>query len=275
MIEDILENYRRLCTRKGQFDIALNPGLFLIIVFCFGGMLGLFIYIKLENYALDIIRIYLSLGSLFLIEIIYLFIIQLYIFKKEQKSIIKELNSLIEKELNKSIKEEANKKLFEIKKIQFQKKYFFKPNPIEKIFDEIKFEEFLEISHINNSKKAKKSIEKIDKYLKDQNYFKEYIDVAFFGVLTIAVLNPIIEYIKSIFIPNTATEFNFANVILFFFSIAPFIVLPIFTNHIMHKINYSKNINEKRILFKLAEKLSNYDFNIDKLERYNNIEIDD
>ena len=27
MIEDILENYRRLCTRGGQFDIVLNFGL--------------------------------------------------------------------------------------------------------------------------------------------------------------------------------------------------------------------------------------------------------
>ena len=113
----------------------------------------------------------------------------------------------------------------------------------------------------------------IDKFLNDKNYFKEYIDIAFFGILAIAVLNPIIEYTQSIFIPNNATEFSWGNILLFFLSILPFIVLPLFTNHIMHKINYSKSIQNKKLLFKLIEKLSDYNFDYNELNRYINFKI--
>ena len=273
MIEDILENYRRLCTRVGQFDIVLNFGLILLVIFGFGGILGLFVFIKLDNYVNDIIRIYLSMGTLFLVEFIYLFIVEFYIFKREKKYIIKTLNLLIKKELDKSIKEKANRTIIDIKNINFRQKWLSKSNIIEKIYNEIKFKEFLEMSQINNLEKAKHSIEMIDKFLNDKNYFKEYIDIAFFGILAIAVLNPIIEYTQSIFIPNNATEFSWGNILLFFLSILPFIVLPLFTNHIMHKINYSKSIQNKKLLFKLIEKLSDYNFDYNELNRYINFKI--
>ena len=153
MIEDILENYRRLCTRVGQFDIVLNFGLILLVIFGFGGILGLFVFIKLENYVNDIIRIYLSMGTLFLVEFIYLFIVEFYIFKREKKYIIKTLNLLIKKELDKSIKEKANRTIIDIKNINFRQKWLSKSNIIEKIYNEIKFKEFLEISQINNLEK--------------------------------------------------------------------------------------------------------------------------
>ena len=38
MIEDILENYRRKCTRTGQFDFVLDTWLLIFIFFGIGGI---------------------------------------------------------------------------------------------------------------------------------------------------------------------------------------------------------------------------------------------
>ncbi len=43
----------------------------------------------------------------------------------------------------------------------------------------------------------------------------------------------------------------------------------------MHKMNYSKSIQDKKLLFKLTEKLSDYDFDTNELSRYIDFEIND
>ena len=260
-------NFRNNCTRVGQFDIALNTWLLMFIILGIGGCLGIFVFINLENIVPNIIRFYLSLLSLLIVEITYLSIIQLYIFIKEKKYILNVLNSYYQKEKNKKVKDI----LKTIKSLNFQWKYMIEVSLIEKLYNEIKFDEFLELSNINNSDISKKIIDRINIYLKEKNNFKEYIDIAFFGVVAIAILNPIIEYTQSIYIPNTANEFNWINISLFLFTILPFVIIPIFMNHLIHKVNYKKNMKDKKLLFHISEKLNNYDFTLSKIERYSNL----
>ena len=239
----------------------------MFIILGIGGCLGIFVFINLENIVPNIIRFYFSLLSLLIVEITYLSIIQLYIFIKEKKYILNVLNSYYQKEKNKKVKDI----LKTIKSLNFQWKYMIEVSLIEKLYNEIKFDEFLELSNINNSDISKKIIDRINIYLKEKNNFKEYIDIAFFGVVAIAILNPIVEYTQSIYIPNTANEFNWINISLFLFTILPFVIIPIFMNHLIHKVNYKKNMKDKKLLFHISEKLNNYDFTLSKIERYSNL----
>lgn len=76
----------------------------MFIILGIGGCLGIFVFINLENIVPNIIRFYLSLLSLLIVEITYLSIIQLYIFIKEKKYILNVLNSYYQKEKNKKSK---------------------------------------------------------------------------------------------------------------------------------------------------------------------------
>ena len=95
MIEDILENYRRKCTRTGQFDFVLDTGLLIFIFFGFGGILGICVFITLPEFIPFIFRLYLSLFIMILVGMIYIALIQFYILIEGKKFIIKKLDSLI------------------------------------------------------------------------------------------------------------------------------------------------------------------------------------
>ena len=69
MIEDILENYRRKCTRTGQFDFVLDTWLLIFIFFGIGGILGICVFITLPEFIPFIFRLYLSLFSMILVGI--------------------------------------------------------------------------------------------------------------------------------------------------------------------------------------------------------------
>lgn len=274
MIEDILENYRRKCTRTGQFDFVLDTWLLIFIFFGIGGILGICVFITLPEFIPFIFRLYLSLFIMISVGMIYIIIIQIYIFIKEKNFIIKKLDSLIEDELDESLNQKARDKRKIIKNLKFHWKYIIQSTQVEKLYNAIKFDEFLEIYQINNFEISNKTIDRIHDFLKEKNNFLEYIDNTFFGIIILAILNPIIEYTQSTFIPNTASEFSLGNIILFLLTIAPFIIIPILINQIIHHVNHSKNIRDKKLLYELSEKLLYYNFEINKLERYTKIRID-
>ena len=83
-----------------------------------------------------------------------------------------------------------------------------------------------------------------------------------------------VSYTHLTYIPSTASEFSFGNIILFLLTIAPFIIIPILINQIIRHVNHSKNIRDKKLLYELSEKLLYYNFEINKLERYTKIRID-
>ena len=274
MIEDILENYRRKCTRTGQFDFVLDTGLLIFIFFGIGGIIGICVFITLPEFIPSIFRLYLSLFIMILVGMIYIALIQFYIFIKEKNFIIKKLDSLIEDELDESLNQKARDKLEIIDSLKFQWKYIIQSTQVEKLYNAIKFDEFLEIFQINNFEISNKTIDRIHDFLKEKNNFLEYIDNAFFAIVILAILNPIIEYTQSTFIPNTASEFSLGNIILFLLTIAPFIIFPILINQIIRNVNHSKNIRDKKLLYELSEKLLYYNIEINKLERYTKIRID-
>ena len=274
MIEDILENYRRKCTRTGQFDFVLDTWLLIFIFFGIGGILGICVFITLPEFIPFIFRLYLSLFSMILVRMIYIALIQICIFITEKNFIIKKLDSLIEDELDESLSQEARDKRKIIKNLKFHWKYIIQSTQVEKLYNAIKFDEFLEIYQINNFEISNKTIDRIHDFLKEKNNFLEYIDNAFFGIVILAILNPIIEYTQSTYIPITASEFSFGNIILFLLTIAPYIIIPILINQIIRHVNHSKNIRDKKLLYELSEKLLYYNFEINKLERYTKIRID-
>ena len=92
MIEDILENYRRKCTRTGQFDFVLDTWLLIFIFFGIGGILGICVFITLPEFIPFIFRLYLSLFSMILVGMIYIALIQICIFITEKNFIIKNLS---------------------------------------------------------------------------------------------------------------------------------------------------------------------------------------
>lgn len=83
MLEDTISNYRRMCTRTGQFEIILNTWFLLIVIFGIGGMIGLTIFIKLGTLP-ELIRFYLSLLAIIVMEFIYFSIAQFHIFYKQK-----------------------------------------------------------------------------------------------------------------------------------------------------------------------------------------------
>lgn len=268
MIEDILEKYRNLCTHRGQFYIITSPYIFSILI-----IIALCIcYSLLNKFISPSINIYLSLGITFLIEMLYISISQFYIFKKEQKYIVNKLHSFIDSKLNKETKNKLNDKLTTINDMKFQKKYIFQSNPIDEIFYKLKYDEFLKISHINNSEKADKLIRSINKFLENKNYVKEYIDAAFFKIIAVMILQPIIEYLKLVYMSDT-TEVKWSHILMFILSIIPFIIIPISINYFIKKMNYSQTKKDKRMLFNISNNLSTYNFDIDEIDRYLDIEI--
>lgn len=266
MLEDIISNYRRLCTSTGQFDFVLNTWFILLVIFGIGGILGLEIFIKLDNIP-EIIRLYISLFMIFAVEFIYLSSVQVYIFYNQKFYIKKGFASLIENESNEQIKNAAQAKLKNIEEDCFKLQYIGKNNQIETIYNKMKFDKFLKISKIdsNNVESVK---ENIKEYIKDRKNFKDIIDTAFWGLIFLSIFTPIIDYISSIYIPSSSTELNTNALMTYLVSVTLFIFTAFFINYMIHKINKFKSLNEKRLYISLLEKLSDYTFDKNDIERY-------
>lgn len=266
MLEDIISNYRKLCTRTGQFDFILNTWVILITIFGMGGILALAVFIKLGDIP-ESIRFYVSFLVIPAVEIIYITIAQIYIYYKQKKYIKAELISHIKNERNEQIKIDAQIKLNHIKEDHFKLKYIISFDHIQILYNKMKFNEFLKRSKIN-SNNVELIKENIKEHIKDKNNFKEIIDIAFWGIIFLSAFNPIVEYIQSIYIPATSSVLDASALINYLVSVTGFIFIAFVINHMIHKINDSKNKSEKRLYLSLSEKLSDYNFNLNDLERY-------
>ena len=185
--------------------------------------------------------------SILIAELIYMFILGIYLFYYKKSYIIKKITLLIEELVNETCKIILIDNLNRIKKLRF--------------------DEFLEISKIDTPEKANDLKTKIYEYSKKERNFREYIDIAFLGVVIMAVLTPIIEYAQSVYIPNSLSSFNWENILIYLSTTFPIVAIPICINKFMHKYNNYNNISEKKKLLILSEKLNNYDFNISELEK--------
>lgn len=270
MVEDIIDLYRQKCIRNYQFRFAGNGITMILVCLILGSLITNAVFIIFEHLRLkvnDLGGYYILMFSILMAEFIYMFILGIYLFYYKKSYIIKKITLLIEELVNETSKIKLIDNLNRIKKLRFNVKYLFNVSPIDKIFSKIKFDEFLEISKIDTPEKANDLKTKIYEYSKKERNFREYIDIAFLGVVIMAVLTPIIEYAQSVYIPNSLSSFNCENILIYLSTTFPIVAVPICINKFMHKYNNYNNISEKKRLLILSEKLNNYDFNISELEK--------
>ena len=270
MVEDIINLYKQKCIRNYQFRFACNGITMILVCLILGSLITNAVFIIFEHLRLkvnDLGGYYILMFSILIAELIYMFILGIYLFHYKKSYIIKKITLLIEELVNETSKIKLIDNLNRIKKLRFNVKYLFNVSPIDKIFSKIKFDEFLEISKIDTPEKANDLKTKIYEYSKEERNFREYIDIAFLGVVVMAVLTPIIEYAQSVYIPNSLSSFNWENILIYLSTTFPIVAVPICINKFMHKYNNYNNISEKKRLLILSEKLNNYDFNISELEK--------
>ena len=270
MVEDIINLYMQKCIRNYQFRFACNGITMILVCLVLGSLITNAVFIIFEHLRLkvnDLGGYYILMFSILIAELIYMFILGIYLFYYKKSYIIKKITLLIEELVNETSKIKLIDNLNRIKKLRFNVKYLFNVSPIDKIFSKIKFDEFLEISKIDTPEKANDLKTKIYEYSKKERNFREYIDIAFLGVVVMAVLTPIIEYAQSVYIPNSLSSFNRENILIYLSTTVPIVAVPICINKFMHKYNNYNNISEKKKLLILSEKLNNYDFNISELEK--------
>lgn len=270
MVEDIINLYKQKCIRNYQFRFACNGITMILVCLILGSHITNAVFIIFEHLRLkvnDLGGYYILMFSILIAELIYMFILGIYLFYYKKSYIIKKITLLIEELVNETSKIKLIDNLNRIKKLRFNVKYLFNVSPIDKIFSKIKFDEFLEISKIDTPEKANDLKTKIYEYSKKERNFREYIDIAFLRVVVMAVLTPIIEYAQSVYIPNSLSSFNWENILIYLSTTFPIVAVPICINKFMHKYNNYNNISEKKGLLILSEKLNNYDFNISELEK--------
>lgn len=270
MVEDIINLYKQKCIRNYQFRFACNGITMILVCLILGSRITNTVVIIFEHLRLkvnDLGGYYILMFSILIAELIYMFILGIYLFHYKKSYIIKKITLLIEELVNETGKIKLIDNLNRIKKLRFNVKYLFNVSPIDKIFSKIKFDEFLEISKIDTPEKANDLKTEIYEYSKKERNFREYIDIAFLGVVVMAVLTPIIEYAQSVYIPNSLSSFNWENILIYLSTTFPIVAVPICINKFMHKYNNYNNISEKKRLLILSEKLNNYDFNISELEK--------
>lgn len=270
MVEDIMNLYKQKCIRTYQFRFVCNGITMAVACLILGLLITKSGLIILKYYMLNVDVLgeyYLFMTSLFIAELIYILIAETYIYYKERSYVIKKITLLIEELINETSKTIMIDNLNRIKKLRFNIGYLFGKSPINKIFNKIKFDEFMEISNMNTPEIVEQWKIKIHEYSKKDRNFKEYIDVAFWGIVVMTALKPIIEYAQSVYIPNSLSSFNWVNIVKYLSALIPIVALPIFTSIFMHKYNNYNNIREKKKLLVLSEKLNDYDFNISELEK--------
>lgn len=81
-------------------------------------------------------------------------------------------------------------------------------------------------------------------------------------------MTQIIEYAQAVYIPTNSTVFEWEKILLFLLAIGPFIMFLVLSEYIYKKIRYLNKLKEKRTLKNLSNKLNNFYFDRNKLERY-------
>lgn len=274
MVEDIIETYKRECTRIGQFDYLLNPWVMLLSILMINVMLNLIVLRRFYIILPDVLSIYLMTIIFVCILFIYCVIVQMIIFHICKKYIIKKIALLIETEQDEVTKNLSSEKLIIIKKSKYRLKYTLNYNPIEKIYYKIKFDEFLSIAKIDSQRKVNKLNDDLREYSKNKDSYKEVINSAFFVTLFTIIIKPIIEYLQNIYIPVNSSEMNLMNLISYIACVTQIIFIALLVHNMIYKLNDSRNIKLKRILFRLSDSLEKFDINTNKLEKYLQVELE-
>ncbi|WP_278453822.1 hypothetical protein [Thomasclavelia spiroformis] len=81
-------------------------------------------------------------------------------------------------------------------------------------------------------------------------------------------MTQIIEYAQAVYFSTNPTVFEWEKILLFLLAIAPFIMFLVLSEYIYKKMRYLNKLREKRTLKNLSNKLNDFDFNQNKLERY-------
>ena len=96
----------------------------------------------------------------------------------------------------------------EIEETDFAMKYLVQSNQVAKIYNVIRFEEFMIESNINSSNKAKKIQKEINEYIKNINNTYAYFKLTFLGVSATIIMTQIIEYAQAVYFPTNSTVFE-------------------------------------------------------------------
>ena len=123
-------------------------------------------------------------------------------------------------------------------------------------------------NNINSSNKAKKIQKEINEYIKDINNTYAYFKLTFLGVSATIIMTQIIEYAQAVYFPTNSTVFEWEKIFLFLLAIGPFIMFLVISEYIYKKVLYLKELKEKSTLKNLSNKLNDFDFDRNKLERY-------
>lgn len=276
MIEDIVKNYKKKCTPLGQFGLIFDTAFAMFVIFSVGSILDFYLYKLLNKHFHELLLLYFLIFILGLVEFVYIVLMKVYAFRRMKKDILRIISELIDKENNKRVKVNAKKKLEYISKINFDYRKLTKVTSLEKLYNIIKFDEFIDDSRIKNKEKAKEVKSEIKDYLQDKDNFKNLIDVAFWGLIVTAVINPIIEYVQGVFIPNTSNVFDSFNVLVYLIVVVSLISPVFILNYAIRKVNDSNNQKEKKVLLRIQKSLDEYDFDndINRLEKYLKIDFD-
>ena len=136
----------------------------------------------------------------------------------------------------------------EIEETDFAMKYLVQSNQVAKIYNVIRFEEFMIESNINSSNKAKKIQKEINEYIKDINNTYAYFKLTFLGVSATIIMTQIIEYAQAVYFPTNSTVFEWEKILLFLLTIGPFIMFLVIGEYIYKKVRYLNKLKEKRTL---------------------------
>lgn len=268
MIEDVIETYKRNCTIYGQFDILYNNWVIFATIAVLSGIIDYHVYKYLHNTINEILLIYVLEIVIAIVEIAYFSFTGYYVFSRQKTYTIAKLKELISDEKNEEIKNRAQTKMKEIEETDFAMKYLVQSNQVAKIYNVIRFEEFMIESNINSSNKAKKIQKEINEYIKDINNTYAYFKLTFLGVSATIIMTQIIEYAQAVYFPTNSTVFEWEKILLFLLTIGPFIMFLVISEYIYKKVLYLKELKEKRTLKNLSNKLNDFDFDRNKLERY-------
>lgn len=267
MSEDVIEIYKRNCTIYGQFDILYNNWVIFATIAVLSGIIDYHVYKYLHNTINEILLIYVLEIVIAIVEIAYFSITGYYVFSRQKTYTIAKFKELISDEKDEEIKNRAQTKMKEIKETDFTMKYLVKSNQVDKIYNIIRFEEFMIESNINSSNKAKKIQKEINEYIKDKDTYT-YFKLTFLGVSATIIMTQIIEYAQAVYFPTNSTVFEWEKILLFLLTIGPFIMFLVIGEYIYKKMRYLNKLREKRTLKNLSNKLNDFDFNQNKLERY-------
>lgn len=273
MVEDIIEAYKRKCTLSGQF-MLYNSFVAITIILCLGGFFGILVFVYFYGKISELLLLYASLLPIIIVEMLYIWIAKRWIFRKQKKFVVKVFKQLISNEKNEKIIARTTEKVKKIEEMPFKLKYFIHRDPIDKIFDMIKFDEFLLDLKIKDKDDMESRNAELEAYIKNMSNVNSYIKTAFWGIGGTIVFAPIVEYAQAIYIPDDSTSFIWSNVLIYLIIITPFVIVIIVSEFFLKKMNYSMNLRKKRMLIRLSDRLKNTVFGEERLKKYLETDLD-